>query len=171
MTTFMPCLIFNNLADEAVAFYMSVFPNSKIVSVARFTEGDLHVLQRLPENERPKMGSAKRITFEISGQRMIAGNGGAHFARFNHNMSLYLTCNTQAEIDDLHAKLAKGGTVEECGWVRDKYGVPWQIVPRFVEDVFSENPDSDAAQRVSDVIFTSKKLDLDRLQKAYRGDA
>lgn len=170
MQTIQPCLMFRTEAEEAVDFYTSVFPNSKIISIARYNDDDMQSLQKIPEEQRPgPVGVAKMIEFRICGQPMLACNGGSFF-EFNHGISLYVTCDTQEEIDTVWDRiLAHGGKVEECGWIRDKWGVAWQVAPRLVAEVYRHDPDGPAARRVARVVFTSKKLDLAAIKKAAAG--
>ncbi len=163
-----PFLCFNNQAEEAVEFYVSIFCNSRILRISRYGERELQALARLPEEIRPgPAGSVKIINFSLERQELLAANGGPFFS-FNHGISLYVKCDTQAEIDNLWSKLSDGGEIEECGWLKDKFGVSWQIAPTKLDEWLSD-PDQHKAQRVAIAVFSSKKLDIENLKKAYEG--
>jgi predicted 3-demethylubiquinone-9 3-methyltransferase (glyoxalase superfamily) len=153
ITTF---LWFDSNAEEAAGFYTSIFPNSRITSIARF--GDA--------GPGPK-GSVMLVRFELEGQEFLALNGGPAF-KFTEAISLLVSCETQREIDDLWAKLTAGGQEHACGWLKDKFGLSWQIVPtaffRLVED-----PDTEKSQRVMEAMLQMTKFDIARLEEAYRG--
>jgi predicted 3-demethylubiquinone-9 3-methyltransferase (glyoxalase superfamily) len=153
ITTF---LWFDSNAEEAAGFYTSIFPNSRITSIARF--GDA--------GPGPK-GSVMLVRFELEGQEFLALNGGPAF-KFTEAISLLVSCETQREIDDLWAKLTAGGQELACGWLKDKFGLSWQVVPtaffRLVED-----PDTEKSQRVMEAMLQMTKFDIARLEAAYRG--
>jgi predicted 3-demethylubiquinone-9 3-methyltransferase (glyoxalase superfamily) len=153
ITTF---LWFDSNAEEAAGFYTSIFPNSRITSIARF--GDA--------GPGPK-GSVMLVRFELEGQEFLALNGGPAF-KFTEAISLLVSCETQREIDDLWAKLTAGGQEHACGWLKDKFGLSWQVVPtaffRLVED-----PDTEKSQRVMEAMLQMTKFDIARLEEAYRG--
>ena len=152
ITTF---LTFDDRAEEAVTFYTSLFKRSRIVSMNR--TGDA--------GPGPK-GKVLTVTFELDGQRFMALNGGPYF-QFSDGMSLMVKCETQAEIDDYAAKLtADGGEQRDCGWLTDRFGVRWQIVPAILDRLLD---DSDRARfdRVMAAMMTMKKLDLAALERAY----
>jgi predicted 3-demethylubiquinone-9 3-methyltransferase (glyoxalase superfamily) len=153
ITTF---LWFDSNAEEAASFYTSVFPNSRITSIARF--GDA--------GPGPK-GSVMLVRFALEGQEFIALNGGPTF-KFTEAISLLVSCESQQEIDELWAKLSAGGQEQACGWLKDRFGLSWQIVPtaffRLVQD-----PDPQKSQRVMDAMFQMTKFDVARLEEAYRG--
>lgn len=161
-------LMFNNQAEEAVKYYVSVFKNSKILNISRYGEKEIDNLSRLPEDIRPgPVGAVKSIRFLLDGEEFEAANGGPFFS-FNHGISLYAKCETQAELDEIWEKLSDGGEVEECGWLRDRFGVSWQIAPAML-DSWIFDPDEERAQRVALAVLQSKKLDFDTLRKAYDG--
>jgi predicted 3-demethylubiquinone-9 3-methyltransferase (glyoxalase superfamily) len=153
ITTF---LTFNNQAEEAVNLYTSIFKNSKIVSTRRY--GDA--------GPGPK-GSLMTAEFELEGQRFVALNGGPSF-RFSQGISLFVSCEDQREIDQLSAKLTAGGKQEPCGWVTDKFGVSWQIVPTMLLKLLGDK-DPAKANRVMQAMLQMKKLDIARLKQAAEG--
>ena len=150
ITTF---LWFDTQAEEAVNFYVSVFKNAKILKTVLY--GDA--------GPKPK-GSVMVIDFELDGQRFTALNGGPEF-KFNESISLVVNCKTQDEIDYFWEKLSEGGQKIECGWLKDKYGLAWQIVPEALEDLLSED-DPEKTNRVMNEVMKMKKLDLKKLQQA-----
>jgi len=152
-----PFLWFDNQAEEAANFYVSVFPNSKIVNVARNGDG----------GPGPK-GSVLVVQFDLDGQRVSALNGGPQF-KFSEAISLWVDCKTQDEVDRYWQKLTAGGGSEvECGWLKDKYGLSWQIVPEILPQMLAD-PDPKKAKRVMDAMMKMKKLEIVGLKKAYEG--
>jgi predicted 3-demethylubiquinone-9 3-methyltransferase (glyoxalase superfamily) len=151
-----PFLTFNDQAEDAEKLYVSIFKNSKIVSVNRY--GDA--------GPGPK-GSAMVVVFELDGQRYTALNGGPHF-KFSDGVSLLVDCKTQQEVDDYWAKLSEGGEPGPCGWLKDRFGLSWQIVPTVLGEMMSD-PDAGKAGRVMGAMMKMKKLDIAGLEKAYRG--
>ena len=149
-----PFLWFDNQAEEAADFYTSVFKNSKIVTVTRY--GDA--------GPGPK-GSAMTVAFELDGQSFIALNGGPHF-KFCEAVSFVVNCGTQEELDDFWKKLSDGGQQVECGWLKDKYGLSWQIVPTILGQLMKSG-DPRRSQRVMQALMKMKKLDIATLKKAY----
>jgi predicted 3-demethylubiquinone-9 3-methyltransferase (glyoxalase superfamily) len=152
------CLWFNNNAEEAVKFYTSIFKNSKTGKVA-------HYGQAGSEAAGMPKGSVMTIDFELDGQQFLALNGGPHF-KFTHAISFVVNCHTQAEIDYYWEKLSKDGTAEQCGWLQDKFGVSWQIVPETLGEMATD-PDENRADNVMRVMLKMKKIDIADLQKAY----
>ena len=151
-----PFLWFDQQAEEAANFYTSVFPNSKVEAVTRY--GD--------SGPGPK-GSVMTVGFELDGQKFTALNGGPHF-KFTEAISFVVTCETQQEVDEFWEKLSAGGQEVQCGWLRDKYGLSWQIVPKpFIE--MMKDPDAGRKERVMQAMMQMKKLDIARLQEAFRG--
>lgn len=148
-----PFLWFDNEAEEAANFYVSLFKNSRILGVSRY--GDA--------GPRPK-GSVMTVNFQIEGQEFIALNGGPEF-KFTEAISLYVNCKTQAEVDELWAKLTEGGEEVQCGWLKDKYGLSWQIVPTALTEMLSD-PDAVKAQRVMQAMLQMKKIDIQGLKNA-----
>ena len=153
-----PCLWFYDKAEEAVKFYASIFKNSKVGGIARYEEAGAKV------SGRPK-GSVMTATFEIAGQEFMALNGGPHF-KFNEAVSFIVNCETQKEIDEFWEKLSDGGEKGVCGWLKDKYGLSWQIVPTVLGGMMQDK-DSEKSNRVMEAIFQMKKLDIKRLKEAY----
>ncbi|MFN8472637.1 MAG: VOC family protein [Anaerolineae bacterium] len=149
-------LTFDNQAEEAVNLYVSVFKNSRIVSANRYGEA----------GPGPQ-GSLMSATFEIEGQEFIALNGGPSFS-FAEGISLFVNCETQSEVDDLWAKLSEGGEQGPCGWLKDRFGVSWQIVPTILGTLLSD-PDPEKAGRVMRAMLQMRKLDIAALQRAYGG--
>ncbi|HEY1781597.1 MAG TPA: VOC family protein [Roseiarcus sp.] len=147
-----PCLWFDFNAEEAVAHYLSIFSNSRIVSTARYGEF-------APDRN----GAVMTILFEIDGQRLLALNGGPHY-KFTPALSLMVNCDDQGEIDALWEKLAEGGQHVECGWLTDKFGVTWQIVPRILPELLGG--DAQQTDRVMRAVMSMKKLDVAQMQAA-----
>jgi predicted 3-demethylubiquinone-9 3-methyltransferase (glyoxalase superfamily) len=159
-----PCLWFDDQAEEAARYYTGIFKNSKIGTISRYTEAghDVH--------GRPA-GSVMVVEFEIEGQRFTALNGGPLFT-FNEAVSLQIECGTQQEADYYWDRLTKGGDekAQQCGWLKDKYGLSWQIVPKFMAEMMSD-PDPEKAGRVMEALLRMKKLDFEELQRAFEGTA
>jgi predicted 3-demethylubiquinone-9 3-methyltransferase (glyoxalase superfamily) len=150
-------LWFDNEAEEAVAFYTSLFKNSRVVSVARYTDAG-----------PGEPGSVMTVDFELDGQRFVAINGGPIFP-FTEAMSLQVDCQDQAEVDYFwDALTADGGSESQCGWCKDRWGLSWQIVPGGMEELFT-NPDPARAKRTMEAMLGMKKLDIAALQAAADG--
>lgn len=160
MQKIMPCLWFDQQAEEAVNFYVSLFKNSKIVNVARYDDASAQA------SGQPK-GSVMTVTFQLDGQEFMALNGGPAF-KFTEAISFIVNCETQEEVDRLWSQLTAGGAEVECGWLKDKYGLSWQIVPTILEELLSD-PDPAKAQRVMQAMLKMKKLDIAGLRRAYAG--
>lgn len=157
-----PCLWFDNNAEEAVRFYLSIFKGSRMGTIARYGEAGASV------SGRPK-GSVMTATFQIDGQEFVALNGGPAFT-FNEAVSFQVHCRTQEEVDHYWHALSAGGDpdAQQCGWLKDRYGVSWQIVPTVLIDMLKDG-DPDSANRVMQAVLQMKKLDIQTLQKAYEG--
>jgi predicted 3-demethylubiquinone-9 3-methyltransferase (glyoxalase superfamily) len=153
-----PCLWFNNQAEDAAKFYASIFKNSKIGDMTRYGEAGAKV------SGRPK-GSVMTVTFEIQGQEFVALNGGPHFT-FSEAISLMVRCETQKEIDEMWEKLSQGGEKGQCGWLKDKYGLSWQIVSP-VWDEMLRDKDVAKSERVMKAILQMTKPDIKTLKQAY----
>ena len=153
-----PCLWFDNQAEEAAKFYASIFKNSKIGNMTRYGEAGAKV------SGRPK-GSVMTVTFEIEGQEFVALNGGPHFT-FSEAISLMVKCETQKEIDEMWEKLSQGGEEGPCGWLKDKYGLSWQIVSP-VWDEMLRDKDVKKSERVMKAILQMTKPDIKTLKQAY----
>ena len=154
-----PCLWFNFNAEEAVNYYLSVFKHSKLLESSYY--GDA-----VPEHK----GKVMLLLFEIEGQQFQALNAGPQFP-FTEAISLSVDCETQKEVDELWSKLSAGGRESQCGWLKDKFGLSWQIVPRVLTEMIKDK-DADKAMRVMQAMFTMSKIDIARLQQAYnsKGD-
>jgi predicted 3-demethylubiquinone-9 3-methyltransferase (glyoxalase superfamily) len=148
-----PFLWFDNQAEEAARFYTSILPNSRIVSTTRYGEGA----------PMPK-GGVMTVVFELDGQRFIALNGGPLF-KFNESVSFTVDCKTQQEVDEYWGKLTAGGQESQCGWLKDKYGLSWQIVPTVLGELLSD-PDPQKAKRAMQAMLKMKKLDISALKRA-----
>lgn len=152
-----PFLWFDDKAEEAANFYVSIFKNSKIHSVSRYGEA----------GPGPR-GSVRTVDFDLDGQAFIALNGGPLFT-FSPAISFLVDCKTQQEVDDLWDKLSAGGDQMQCAWLRDKYGVTWQIVPRVLRELI-EDKDPVKSQRVVKAMMQMVKIDIEALQRASRGE-
>jgi predicted 3-demethylubiquinone-9 3-methyltransferase (glyoxalase superfamily) len=150
ITTF---LTFNNQAEEAINLYVSIFPNSRILSINRYGE-------RAPI----PAGTVMSATFELDGQQFTALNGGSHFI-FSDGISLFVSCQTQEEVDELWEKLSAGGSPVPCGWLKDKFGVSWQIIPTVLGELLGY-PDPAKAQRVMQAMLQMSKIDIATLRQA-----
>jgi predicted 3-demethylubiquinone-9 3-methyltransferase (glyoxalase superfamily) len=155
-----PCLWFDDKAEEAAKFYVSIFRNSKLGEIARYGEAGAEV------SGRPK-GSIMTVTFEIEGQEFVALNGGPVFT-FTEAVSFMVKCETQKEIDDMWAKLSEGGEEGQCGWLKDKYGLSWQIVSPGWDEMLRDK-DPKKSERVMKAILTMRKPDLKAIKQAYEG--
>jgi predicted 3-demethylubiquinone-9 3-methyltransferase (glyoxalase superfamily) len=157
-----PCLWFDKNAEEAAKFYTSIFKNSKILSVSRYTEAgyDLH---HMPA------GTALTVEFALDGQTFTALNAGPAF-KFNEAISFQVACDSQEEVDYYWEKLTEGGDpqAQQCGWLKDKFGVSWQILPRGVVEMMTDK-DAQRSGRVMQALMQMKKLDLEKLRQAYEG--
>jgi predicted 3-demethylubiquinone-9 3-methyltransferase (glyoxalase superfamily) len=152
-----PCLWFDTEAEAAANHYVSIFKNSKIVKIGRYgKEGkEIHGKQA---------GSVMAVEFEIEGQKFVGLNGGPQF-KFDEAISFQITCETQAEIDHFWSKLTDGGKEVQCGWLKDKFGLSWQVVPRVLPELLG-NANAEKADRVMKAMLQMKKFDIAALQKA-----
>ncbi len=157
-----PCLWFDHQAEEAATFYVSIFKNSRIVAINRYGKAGQDVHHRPP-------GSVSTVAFELDGQPFTALNGGPVF-RFNEAVSLQVNCDTQEEIDYYWEKLSAGGdpSAQQCGWLKDKYGLSWQVVPTVLAGMLKDH-ESAKAQRVTESLLRMKKLDIRELERAFSG--
>ena len=153
-----PCLWFDHQAEEAAKFYVSIFKNSKLGNITRYGKAGAEV------SGRPT-GSVMTVTFEIEGQEFVALNGGPHF-RFSEAISFMVKCETQKEIDEIWEKLSQGGKEGQCGWLKDKYGLSWQIVSP-VWDEMLRDKDVKKSERVMKAILQMSKPDIKTLKQAY----
>ena len=156
MSKITPCLWFDGEAEEAARFYVSLLPNSRID----------HVQKNVTDSPAGKAGSVLIVKFTLAGQGFLALNGGTRF-EYTPAISLQVDCADQAEVDRLWDALSKGGSVERCGWLRDRYGVSWQIVPSVLPQLLGD-PDPAKAQRVMQAMLQMVKLDIAGLQAAHR---
>ena len=150
-----PFLWFDGNAEEAVNFYLSIFKNSKIISVARYGEAG-----------PGPTGSVMTASFQLDGQEFVALNGGPYF-KFTEAISFWVSCETQGEIDEMWEKLGAGGEKGRCGWLKDKYGLSWQTVPPVLGEMLQDK-DPEKSARVMQAMLQMDKLDIARLRQAYQ---
>src|ERR671932_1996585 len=155
-----PFMWFDDNAEEAARFYTSIFKKSKIIDVTHYGESGAEA------SGRPK-GTVMTVTFELEGQRFMALNGGPIF-KFSPATSFLVSCETQKEVDSLWEKLSEGGEQEQCGWLKDKFGVSWQIVPSVLGEMIQDK-DAEKSEKVMKALIQMKKIDIQSLQKAYAG--
>lgn len=157
-----PCLWFDDQAEEAAEYYVAIFKNSRIASVSRYGEAGQEIHGRPP-------GSVMTVDFELDGQPFTALNGGPLF-KFNEAISFQISCETQDEVDDYWENLTKGGDekAQQCGWLKDKFGVSWQVVPTILPELL-KNPNSEKSQRAMEAMLQMKKIDIETLKRAYAG--
>jgi len=148
-----PFLWFDDDAEEAANFYVSIFKNSKILGATRYGEAG-----------PGPTGTVMSITFQLEGQEFMALNGGPHF-KFTEAISLFVNCETQAEIDALWARLREGGQEQQCGWLKDKFGLSWQIIPRVLGELLQDK-DPAKSRRVMEAMLQMVKIDINRLKRA-----
>jgi len=157
-----PCLWFDSQAEEAASFYTSIFPNSRIGRIARYGKEGFEI------HGRPE-GTVMTVEFEINGQRFTALNGGPVF-KFNEAVSFQVLCETQEQIDHYWGRLSEGGDpkAQQCGWLRDKFGVSWQVIP-VVLSTWVGDSDPVKSQRAMRAMLQMKRIDIQQLKKAYDG--
>lgn len=155
MQKIVPFLWFDTQAEDAAHFYVSVFKNSSIEAVSRFTDEE-------------GLDQVMSVTFMLDGQEYIALNGGPVFT-FSPAISFFVNCEDQAEVDRLWSQLSDGGEQQQCGWLKDKYGISWQIVPTVLGELLGDK-DPVKAQNVMEAMLTMNKIDIAELQKAYRSE-
>jgi len=162
MQKIIPFLWFDHQAEEAVNFYASIFKDAKIGKIARYSEAAANA------SGRPQ-GSAMTVQFELFGQQFVALNGGPIF-KFTEAISFLLNCDTQEELDDYWARLSAGGDEksQQCGWLKDRFGLSWQIVPTALSEMLT-GPDPVRAQRVMQAVLQMKKIDIAKVRQAYEG--
>ncbi len=151
-----PFLWYDQQAEEAATFYVSLFKNSRITKVTRY-----------PEGAPARAGMVMTVEFELDGVPFIALNGGPHF-KFTEAISLSVNCESQAEVDELWEKLSAGGEKSQCGWLKDQYGLSWQIVPERLVELLSD-PDKARSARVVQAMLQMTKIDIRKLEDASRG--
>ena len=149
-----PFLWFDSQAEAAANFYVSIFNNSRVLGISRYGEA----------GPGPK-GSAMTVDFELDGQRFTGLNGGPHF-KFTEALSFVVHCKTQEEVDTFWGKLLEGGQESQCGWLKDKYGLSWQIVPTILPEMLRD-PDPQKSKRVMEAMLKMKKIDIAGLTRAY----
>jgi len=157
MSKIAPCLWFDGEGEEAAEFYVSLLPDSRIN----------HVQRNVADSPAGKAGSVLVVDFTLAGQRFLALNGGTRF-EYTHAISFQVDCTDQTEVDRLWDGLSVGGTVERCGWLKDRFGVSWQIVPRVLPELHGD-PDPAKAQRVMQAMLQMVKLDIAGLEAAHAG--
>ena len=157
-----PCLWFDSEAEDAAKFYTGIFPGGKIVQVSRYTEAGREV------HGQPA-GKVMTVAFELAGQSFTALNGGPVF-KFNEAVSLQVMCDSQQEVDHYWAALGAGGDdkAQQCGWLKDRFGLSWQVVPKAAMEMFTSS-DSEAAGRAMNAMLKMKKLDIAALERAFKG--
>jgi predicted 3-demethylubiquinone-9 3-methyltransferase (glyoxalase superfamily) len=152
-----PYLWFDNQAEEAVNFYISLFKNSKILGINRMDEAEPGTGQKV-----------LLVTFQLDGQEFVALNGGPYF-KFTEALSLFVNCEGQEEVDRLWEQLSAGGEVQQCGWLKDKYGLSWQVIPNRLMELM-QDPDPVKANRVRQAMLKMVKIDIRALEKASEGE-
>jgi len=177
MKPILPCLAFADAeqTEQAVRTYIdlfrAVFGHAGELARTTFSQAEIDTVQHLhglPREQLPgPVGAVKTIRFHLNGMELLALNGGGYFGQFHESFSLHVKCDTQARIDRLHEALSKGGHVQPCGWVKDRFGVSWQIVPDFVLAI-DEGLDRAAAERMNVAILAMTKIDRDQLEKLSR---
>jgi predicted 3-demethylubiquinone-9 3-methyltransferase (glyoxalase superfamily) len=160
MTVITPCIWFDDQAEPAAKFYTGIFKNSKILSTSRFQEAGQEI------HGKPA-GSVMTVEFELDGQKYTALNGGPMF-KLSEAISLQVDCKSQAEVDYFWEKLGAGGQDSECGWLKDKFGLSWQIIPRQLSELLADKDPAKSA-RVMQAMLKMSKLDIATLQKAHAG--
>jgi predicted 3-demethylubiquinone-9 3-methyltransferase (glyoxalase superfamily) len=158
---FTTCLWFDGQAEEAANHYLSIFKNGSIGRVSRYIEGDF------PEGTMGAPGTVMEVEFEVNGHRFVGLNGGPQF-KFNEAISFQVVCADQAEVDYYWEKLSEGGETGPCGWLKDKFGLSWQVFPEALVDMMTD-PDTDKARRATEAMMKMSKIDLDALREAYDG--
>jgi len=151
ITTF---LAFKDRGEEAVNFYVSIFKNSKIESLVRHSEGG-----------PGQKGGLLHATFQLDGQRFMAIDGGSYFS-FAEGISMFVDCETQEEVDDLWERLSQGGEIQQCGWLKDRYGLSWQIIPSALGELMQDE-DPEKSKRVMEAMLKMTKIDIKTLRQAY----
>jgi predicted 3-demethylubiquinone-9 3-methyltransferase (glyoxalase superfamily) len=153
MQSLTPCLWFDTEGEDAANFYTSIFPNSKILDISRYGSA----------GPRPE-GTVMTVSFELDGQKFLALNGGPQFT-FSEAISFQVSCKNQEEVDHYWSKLSEGGETGPCGWLKDKFGLSWQIVPTALPELLGD-PDKEKAQRVMAAMLEMKKIQIDELERA-----
>jgi predicted 3-demethylubiquinone-9 3-methyltransferase (glyoxalase superfamily) len=159
-----PCLWFDTQAEDAARFYTGIFKNSTIGTITRYSEAGREVHGRAA-------GTVMTVEFDLNGQKFTALNGGPHF-KFNEAISFQIMCQNQQEVDHYWNKLSQGGdpSAQQCGWLKDKFGVSWQVVPTPLLEMLTDS-DREKADRTMEAMLQMKKLDIAELERAYDGEA
>jgi predicted 3-demethylubiquinone-9 3-methyltransferase (glyoxalase superfamily) len=155
-----PCLWFDTQAEDAANTYVSIFENSRILRTSHYGKEGHEIHGR-------EAGSVMTVEFEIEGQQLVALNGGPHF-KFNEAVSFQVHCETQEEIDHFWSRLTEGGEEGPCGWLKDRYGLSWQVVPKVLPDMLMD-PNPEKVGRVTKAFLQMRKFDIAALQRAYDG--
>lgn len=174
MTSMIPCIAFTDNAETAVSLYVAlfqtVFGDSGESARSYFTQAEIDTVRDIhglpPEQLPGPAGAVKTIRFQLNGQEILALNGGGYFGKFHESHSLYVPCQTQAQIDRLWNVLAAGGQEQPCGWVKDRFGISWQIVPDFVQSVDEQG--GHAGEQMNIALLGMSKIDLAKLREASR---
>ncbi|HEV2813597.1 MAG TPA: VOC family protein [Solirubrobacteraceae bacterium] len=156
MSSITPCLWFDTEGEEAAELYTSIVPNSRILHVARYGEA----------GPRPA-GTAMTVTFELDGQKFVALNGGPQF-KFTEAVSFQIDCTSQEEVDEYWSRLGEGGDESQCGWLKDRYGLSWQVIPTRLNELLGD-PDPETSQRVMQAMLQMRKIDIATLEEAAAG--
>jgi predicted 3-demethylubiquinone-9 3-methyltransferase (glyoxalase superfamily) len=156
MSTITPCLWFDTEGEEAAEFYTSIFPNSRIRHIARYGEAGPR-----------RAGTVMTVSFEVDGQKFVALNGGPGFT-FSEAISFQIDCRSQEEVDDYWSRLSEGGEEGPCGWLKDRFGVSWQVVPTRLTELL-DDPDRELSQRVMSAMLQMRKIDIATLEEAAAG--
>ena len=158
-----PCLWFDKQAEEAARYYTGIFKNSKIGKISRYGEAGREVHGQAP-------GTAMTVEFELNGQPFTGLNGGPHF-KFTEAISFQIMCRTQEEVDHYWNKLSEGGdkNAQQCGWLKDKYGLSWQVVPTVLAEMMSD-PNKEKSGRAMEALLQMKRLDIAELKRAFEGE-
>ena len=157
-----PFLWYDDKAEEAANFYVSVFKNSRVGNITRYEK------EGAKASGRPE-GTAMTVEFQLDGQKFLALNGGPHF-KFTEAVSFVVNCETQEEVDYFWEKLSAGGAESQCGWLKDKYGLSWQVVPTILVELFKDT-DPEKSKKVMHAMLQMKKIDIPTLKRAAQGEA
>lgn len=172
------CFSFKKNAEEAVKFYVDIFSKafgsekggSKILKTTKFGEEEIRALKNvpdIPDGMQPgPAGSIKTIRFQLNGEEYLAVNGGGYFGNFNESVSLYVSCDSQKQIDTIYDALAAGGELQPCGWVKDRFGISWQVTPHFLWEM-DESDDEERAQEINKALYKMNKIDIEKLWKVW----
>jgi predicted 3-demethylubiquinone-9 3-methyltransferase (glyoxalase superfamily) len=170
MNKVLTMLAYNKEAEEAVRFYVAtfneIFGDSKIKCITYWSSEEIKEIKKMPGLTRDMIpgpaGIVKTMCFTLKGQEFMAMNGGGYFGKFTESASIYINCETQDEIDFLWDRLSEGGLQQDCGWVKDRYGVSWQIIPSIIQEI-DEGPDKEKSLRVFKAMMKMKKIDIEEI--------